>query len=245
MRKLVFCLFTFSVVTGVPAKTLAEDSAQAIIDKAIAAQGGAENLAKFKAFAVTSKGTMDIKGKNEPCIAESYVQFPDQFKTTLEFTNNGKRLTQVVNKDKVAITLDGKPQRLDDATRKEIKEHTRAEVLVNLIALKDSQYKLTVLGESAVGDRQAVGVKISSEGHNNVTLHFDKESGFLVKVEQKLTDPKQGAFTQAVVYSDYKDFNGVKRPTRQTIYKDGTKVMTMEVVEFKNLEKLPDNVFEP
>ena len=245
MRKLMFCLFTFWVATGVPAKTLAEDSAQAIIDKAIAAQGGADNLAKFKAFQVTSKGTMDVRGKDEPCMAESYVQFPDQFKTTLEFTNNGKRLIQVVNKDKVAITLDGKPQPVDDATRKEIKEQTRAEVLANLIALKDSQYKLSVLGESGVGDRQAVAVKISSEGHRDVTLYFDKESGFLIKIEQKLTDSKQGAFTQAVVYSDYKEYNGVKRPTKETMYKDGAKVMTMTVVEFKNLEKLPDTTFEP
>ena len=170
---------------------------------------------------------------------------PGRVNRAIEFTNNGKRLIQVVNTDKVAITLDGKPQPVDDATRTEIKEHTRAEVLANLIALKDSQYKLSVLGESGVGDRQAVGVKISSEGHRDVTLYFDKESGFLIKIEQKLTDPKQGAFTQAVVYSDYKDYNGVKRPTKETMYKDGAKVMTMAVVEFKNLEKLPDSTFEP
>ena len=47
---------------------------------------------------------------------------------------------------------------------------------------------LAALGESKVGDRPALGVRISVKGRKDLRFFFDKESGLLVKSEHILDD---------------------------------------------------------
>jgi len=228
--------------------SFAQDSAEAIIDKAIQAQGGLEKLTKFKAMQASSKGTMDIMGQTVPFTAEGYVQLPNQFKSVIELSVGGMKiaLVQLMNKDKMEITVNGMAQPLNDKMREEMKEQVYAELVTSLMPLKDKGYTFSALGESKVNDRPVVGVKVSAKGHRDISLYFDKADGFLVKSAHPGTDPMSGQeFTQETIHSDYKEFNGIKRPTKEIVSRDGKKTAEVEVTDYKNLEKLDDKIFEP
>ena|SRR5438105_15823604 len=103
MRTTAATLLLLSFYLGVPGVSLAEDDAEAIIDKALQAHGGLEKLTSHKAVQATAKGTMDVNGQDFPFTAETYAQFPNQFKTVIEVNVNGMKITQVqrMNKDKI------------------------------------------------------------------------------------------------------------------------------------------------
>src|SRR5437879_3677138 len=232
MRKTGSMLLMLYLCLGVPRPSRAEDSAQAIIDKAIQAHGGLEKLTSLKAVQATAKGTMDVGGQDAPFTAETYAQFPNQFKTVIEITFQGMKITQVqrMNKDKIEITVNGKPQALNDKLREEMKEQVHAEYIASLTPLKDKGYTLTPLEESKVNDRPVVGIKVSSKGHKDVSLYFDKANGLLVKSVHLATDPMSGQeYTQETIHSDYKDFNGIKRPTKEVVHRDGKKMAEVEL----------------
>jgi hypothetical protein len=250
MRKTGSMLLLLSLCLGVAGSSRAEDSAQAIIDKAIQAHGGLEKLTSLKAVQAAAKGTMDVMGQDVPFTAETYAQFPNQFKTVIEITIGGMKITQVqrMNKDKIEITVNGMLQPLNDKLRDEMKEQVHAEYVASLTPLKDKDkgYTLTSLAESKVNDRPVFGVKVSSKGHRDVSLYFDKENGLLVRSVHSATDPMSGQeYAQETIHSNYKDFNGIKRPTKEIVNRDGKKMAEVELTDIKNLEKLDDKVFEP
>ena len=248
MRKNGSLLLGLCVFLAGAGYSLAQDSAEAIIDKAIQAQGGLEKLTKFKAMQATSKGTMDIMGQNVPFTAEGYAQLPNQFKSVIELSVGGMKATmvQLMNKDKIEITVNGMALPLNDKMREEVKEQVYAEVVVSLAPLKDKGYTFSALGESKVNDRPVVGVKVSSKGHRDISLYFDKADGLLVKSAHPATDQMSGQeYIQETIHSDYKEFNGIKRPSKEIVNRDGKKMADIEITDVKNLEKLDDKVFEP
>jgi hypothetical protein len=46
-----------------------------------------------------------------------------------------------------------------------------------------------------------------------------------------------------VTYSDYKNFGGIKKPTKLTIKRDGEEFVQSEVLEFQVLDKVPAEKF--
>jgi hypothetical protein len=245
MRKVV--LFAVCVLAATAGRAVAQDDAKAIIEKAIQAQGGAEKLEKYKAVHTKGKGTLQLLGMGIEFTTESYAQRPDHFKSVMEMNFGGMKIsmTQMYNGDKFTINQNGMDVPLNDDMKKEVKEQVYAERIGDLLILKEKDIKLTALGESQVEGKPAVGVKISSPGHRDISLYFDKDSGLPVKSEGKSLDAMtMQEVNQEKFYSDYKDFDGLKRPTKVTVNRDGKKFMDVEVTELKNLEKLDDSVFQ-
>src|SRR5262249_48862121 len=79
-------------------------------------------------------------------------------------------------------------------------------------SLADKEYKLSLLGEIKVGNRDAVGLTVSHKERKDVSLFFDKENGLPLKSEIRLTTPNGKEITVEYLYGDYKDFGGVKLP---------------------------------
>jgi hypothetical protein len=100
------------------------------------------------------------------------------------------------------------------------------------------------LAEKKVGDRPAVGVGVAHEGHKDIFLYFDKETGMLVKSERQAKDPMGGEeYKQETRYSNFKEVDGVKRPFKLSILRNGEKYIEAEVTEYETLNKLDDSTF--
>jgi hypothetical protein len=92
----------------------------------------------------------------------------------------------------------------------------------SLIPLKEKGFTLTALPTIQVNGRPAVGVKVDSQGRGAVQLFFDQRDSLLVKGvyqsrEAGLTIPRE------IFFSEFRDFDGLKQPTRQVTFVNGKK----------------------
>ena len=110
--------------------------------------------------------------------------------------------------------------------------------------MKDPAFQLSPLGESKVGDRAAVGVKVTHKGHSDVNLYFDKQTGLVRKSEYRAKDAMTGKDREmATTFENYKDFDGLKIPTKIDMKRDGEKFVEAEITELKPGSKLEASVF--
>jgi hypothetical protein len=225
-----------------------DDPSRDVVEKAIKAQGGADKVAKLRVMRIKVEGTMSLAPGQRaiPFVLEDCWQMPDQYKTTSRFELGGKKVNQTQAIDGKAgwIQLDGVTQDMPKEAVAEMREQKYAEDLDRLGFLADKGIDRTVLGESKVGGRAAIGVLIKSQGHRDVKLWFDKENGLLVKREHRLLDSGTGKeITQEVVFSDYRVTDGVQHYRALTGYRDGKKIIDGKVREIEFFDKLDKKVF--
>jgi hypothetical protein len=214
--------------------------AQTIIDRAIKAVGGEEKLAKFKSHTWTEKGTYHGMGTAQPYTGKYAVQWPDKFRMEIEGF-----FTMVLNGDKGWVSMGGATEEMSKEQLAAQKEGQFSGYVSTLLPLKDKAFRLAPVGEAKVGDRPAVIVKVTHEGHRDVLLFFDKENNRLLKSEYKAKAQEQGGqeVKQEVFYSNYGDVDGVRFPMKILITRDGKPYVEAENSDVKAVDKLDEKVF--
>src|ERR1700687_2585992 len=158
------CILSASLVLGLvfvaPALARADDEAdlKALIDKAIKAHGGADKVAKNKATTMKFKGKIYAVACGLDYTGDLSTQAPGQIRTDIKFSAGGMDFTviNVVNGDKGWVSINGKVEDLPKEAIEEGKEQLYADSVGRIYTLKDKEFKLSPLGESKVGDKEAV-----------------------------------------------------------------------------------------
>ena len=226
----------------------ADDAAKKIVDKAIAAHGGADLLAKNKDKATISKAkmTIDVAGGIEGTM-ESFIG-DKKFKHIVEGTVMGMKFNQIVCYDgkemwvtfngKIVVTKTGKD--LDP-----IKEAIYSEEMAGLVLLNDKDLELAVIGDSKIGENEVVGIRVSKKDHKDVSLFFDKKTGLLTKIDSRNVDFESNQeVAEEKLMHDYKKIDGMMRPTRVVVNRNDKKYIEMEFTEQKQVDKLDDGTFD-
>lgn len=225
-----------------------DDSPRAIVERAIKAHGGQERLDKLKTDRVTFKGTILVNEKEATLTGETTVNMPSQCRSVTKITVGMKTNTvvQILNGNDVIVTVDGQPQKtVPESAIAEMRDTLHLDHIVRLAPLvsdKNKTFQLAALDDSKVNDKPAAGVKVSTKGRADVKMYFDKDSGLLVKTEHVVEEGGKKV-KQEEFFSEFKDVEGYKRPTRTTIYRDGKKVSEVEEVEVKYLDKVDETLF--
>jgi hypothetical protein len=228
------------------APAVAADDAKAVIEKAIKAHGGEENLTKYKASKIKAKGTLSIMGMDIDFSVEASSQLPDQFREEVKLDVMGNEVTiiQVFDGKKGWVSQMGNTMEVDGTQLKQLKDQAYGNYIETLVPLiKDKQFELTSLDETKVEGKLVNGVKITAKDHKDVKMYFDKESGLLLKSEHKTMDPTMQEVESETYYRDYKDVSGLKQSFKQTVKHDGKKFLEAQVTEIKVLEKLDSSTF--
>lgn len=218
-----------------PAGYSAEEAPRQIIEKAIKATGGAKNLAKLKVTRSKFKGTLDTQGVTANITGETLVQLPGQMKLVINAEVQGQNFTvnYVVNGGKAWLDVAGNTMDLKDADLEDGKESLYAEQARMLVPLlRDKAFRLAALGDLKVEGRDTVGVKVSSAGHKDINLYFDKKTGLLAKDERRALDENKQEVTEEAFYSDYREVNGLKVPAKLVVHQDGKKLFDVEVMDY-------------
>jgi hypothetical protein len=228
------------VLAGV-ARAAEGDDARAVIDRAVKAAGRGTDPAKRKALTWTTKGTYHGMGMEIPFTANYALELPD--KSRMEIENF---MTRVVNGNKGWIQMMGETREMDKDDLAEAREALYHDRVITLAPLKGEGFKLSLLGDSKVGDKPVVGVKVSHAGHRDVKLFFDKNSHLLLKLEAPVKSREQGGkeVTQEAVYGDYMEVDGTKFPRKMTIKRDGERYVEGENSDLKFSAGLPAKEFE-
>ena len=231
-----------------PAFAAADDAGRALVEKAIKAHGGTEQVAKLRVMRIKAEGTISpVPGQPAMSfVIEDYWQMPDQYKTTTHYELGGKKVSQrqAIDGQTGWLQVDGQVRDLPEDAVAEMREQKHAEDLDRLGFLGDKGVDLTALGEANVDGRTAVGVVVKSKGHRDVKLYFDKESGRLVKREHTVFDGGTGKdVVQEVVFGDYRETDGVPHYRTLTAYRGGKKFVDAKIVEVEFFDKLDKKVF--
>jgi hypothetical protein len=237
--------FTLVLLCGVSPTAFAKDAAdtsaaaRTLIERAIAAQGGKEQVAKLtRAWHAKVKGTagpLQITGTMSH-------QGPDRGRITTQIEHGEKTIEVIAVSDgeRAWAKIDGKTR---EVTGKELDEmrdggwrSRRVRFLLPL--LTEEGIELTVLGGSKVADRPATRVRVKSQGHRDIDIFFDNESGLLVKTESRVKSPDNRDMVLEQVFSDYKDFDGLKLATTFTKYENGRQTSVEQITDLTFVDRL-------
>ena len=224
----------------------AQDEAKAILDKAVKAHGGAEKLNSVKAQTSKAKGKLEILGGLE-FTQESAIQHPDKLREVVHLMVNGMNVdvTTVYNGKEGWINAMGQTMPMEGAILEAVKDSIDSMALSRLAFAGSKDLRLTLLGESKVNDKPAVGVKISREGHKDVNMYFDKGTGLLAKFEHRVKDAQTGQeVAEERIILEYQDADGMKVAKKVSVNRDEKKYMEAEVQEVKLSDKLDSSLFE-
>jgi hypothetical protein len=225
----------------------AQDEARAVIEKAAKAHGvSAVDAARPVHSKI--KGTIELMGMTLPFTGDSLVNPPKHMKVIIQLEIMGQQITsiQVLNGDKAWANVLGQTMELEGPQLNEMKEQMYGTEVGYLWPLlkKDNKFTLSPLGEVQVDGKPAVGVKVTSDGHRDVDLYFDKETSMLVKTESRTLHPITMQEVPAQSYfKEYKDVDGRKEPRKLVVNLDGQKYAEIEILESKILDKADENEF--
>ena len=248
MRKVLCALCVAGVFLPAARPVWADEKAdaEALLDKGIKALGGEARLSKYKAATWKAKGTLHLVGRDVDYTGDWAVQAPNQYKAVLTGEINGTKFkrVRVLDGDKGWVKIDdNETQEMSQQALAETQHELYGQLLTTLVPLRDKGFVLAPLGASKVGDRAVEGLKVTTPDGREIRLFFDKDDGLLRAVES-LSKAAQGAdVKQEVVYSDYKDVEGLKRPMKLSLTRDGKPLIDQETTEYKPLEKLDDKEF--
>ena len=238
-------LLVSAVVAFALAPAPAQESAEAVVKKAIEAHGGAEVLKKLTAGESTYKGDMTVFGMDLEFTAKLVYQLPDKFRMEIDTEAGGQKLAivQVVNGAKTKSTLNGMATPLGEAEQKELRQAAMIQEISQLTPLIDGK-TYTIKLEKPTDDANVV--LVTAKDLNDTKLFFDKKSGLLTKIERKGLAPSMGEpkeVTEETVMSDFKKFDGMMLPTKTMVNHDGKKFMTMTLTDAKLMEKADEKAF--
>jgi hypothetical protein len=204
----------------------------AVVEKAIKAHGGEETLAKLKGRVWKDKGIGYFGGKESSFTGSYAMQVPDQLKMEL---TGGFPFSLYFNRDKGL--MNGKE--LTTAQIKQQQEGAYAGWVTTSFPLKEKTLVLALLEETVVNDRPVVGVKIKSNGHRDIDIYFDKETGLMAKVVTRVFGERES------FWSAYRDFDGVPVPTKYVVKQNGKTLVEGEITEWRRADNLGDKTFMP
>lgn len=218
----------------------ADDAASAIIEKSLKAVGGEKNFAKHRAATWNETGTYYGMGQGLPYTGKYSVQLPNQFRMEIQGA-----FVIVVNKDKGWTQAGGETKEMTKEELLEQQESLHGSWVGSLAPLREKKYKLTSIGEFKVDERTTVGVRVSTEGRRDVELYFDKETGLLAKLDQRVKAPELGGkeVNQEAIYKDYREVEGAKIAMKFSVKRDGKQFVEAELKDYKAAGKLDDSVF--
>jgi hypothetical protein len=247
MKRFLGAIFAMLLVSSQGRPARADDpDPKAILDKAIQALGGEEKLKKAEIATFKSKGTITFDGNENEIKVQATVQGLDHYRSEFdgEFGGNQVKGVTVLNGDKGWRKFnDNKMDMDEDAVANEKRSLYLQVVPMRILPLKDKGFKVESGGEQKVGDKPAVGVKVTGPDGKDFTLYFDKESGLPVRLVAKVIGFGGEEFTQETTYSDFKEFDGIKKATKITSKRDGMDFLKSEVTEFKVLDKADPKTF--
>lgn len=236
----------FVLAVAVPARADDAADARAIVEKAVKAHGGQDKLDKLTAHTTKFKGDFHGMGQAIPMTGEVVTQGAARQKIDVEVEAGGQkfRFTIVVDGDKGWTRMGDETKELDKDALAEAKEQGHAGWVATLAPLKDKAFTLATTGESKVEKKAALGVKVSSKGHRDVDLYFDKETGLLIKTETRVKDDGSGQeVNEETFYEEYQEVQGTKQAKKFSVKRDGKLYLEVDVTEVTLSEKLDASVF--
>lgn len=246
MSRFVLPVMAMCSVLALGSALRADDKANEIVKQGIAARGGAEKLSKIKGYKESSKGTISVNGMDIDFTAETTAAPPTKMKTNLKMEIGGMThaVEVVFNGDSLKRTIDGMTVPLQEGEKEDGKQRMELAYAMRLTPLlEDKAFQLKSLEDAKVDGKDANVVLVSGKDLKDAKFYFDKGTHLLLKLEYEGLGPSGAKGKQEMALGEYKEFDGIKQPTKLVVSSDGTKFLEQMLTEYKTLEKVDDKDF--
>ena len=222
-----------------------EPQPKELLEKAIAAHGGKEELTKLQVGVSQIKGTIHSPEGDLAFSGEAATDGAKRERATLQLEIGGMKfdVASVWAGDRGWIKFNDTVVDMDDDKLQQAREQAHVHMVATLTPLLGPDYKLASRGELKVGDKPALGIIVSRAERQDVQIFFDKETHLLVKTEQRVKDDAGKEVTEESVFSDH-DPKGARQPRKVVVKRDDKPYLEAEVTSFDPREKLDDSLFQ-
>ena len=215
------------------------ERAKQVLDAAIAAHGGLENIHSADKIAINYKSVVRVFGQNysftepptgiprigaktlidysgERYITEGQTNFQGGYKFNFRNVVSPKRSFSI---DVLQNRRGNEVRNVPEPQKISFKVGTLSEV-PHLLLLYVSQRPETLrfLGENEIDGRKFKVISFAAENGVQMTLYFDAQTNLLTRIEQIGSLPTLGDITNASVFSDYKTVGNVKIPGKRITF---------------------------
>jgi photosynthetic reaction center cytochrome c subunit len=210
-------------------------TADQILDKYLAAVGGAEALAKIKTR--IQKGTIDAMGMKSPI--EVYSEAPNK-RVSISHFNGGSSVT-AFNGQVGWLSIPGGTHRMTAAER----ESAAIDAQMYFASKVREMYKeFSVRPGEEIGARATYLVAAgATPGHPAIRMYFDQETGLLLRLI-RYTETALGKNPAQVDYAEYKETNGVKIPYQWTLVRPNG-AFTIHIDSLQQNVPIDAGLFQP
>jgi len=217
------------------------ETALAQIDRAIKAHGGERALAKAQTVIRTGSGMVFFGGASDTLADETILALPGRAKNTAKLGKAGQVII-VLNRDRAWRVAGGTVFEVGKDGIEELNETIYTEWLATLVPLKQDGFDLTLIEGKMVDGKSTIAVKVTSKGHFDARLYFDKDTGLLLKIERKVQEAGIQV-EKEYVYSGHKEFDGVKLPTKRLELVNGQKRVELKELSYQFPAKVDESAF--
>jgi hypothetical protein len=248
MTRFIGAVLATGLVFGLGRLALADgdQDTKAVIDKAVKALGGADKLNAVKASVWKTKGKIKINDNNNDFTSKVTAQGIDRNRLEFDgdFDGNPIKLVVVLDGDKGWRKFGDDSGKLEDDALANQKRNVYLQIVpATVLPLKGNGFKVESAADEKVGGKPAAVVKVTGPDGKDFQLFFDKESGLPVKLTATVAGFQNDEYAQESTFSNYKDFDGIKRATKVETKRNGKTFIDQEITEFKILDKVDPKTF--
>ena len=186
-------------------------TADQVLDKYLAAAGGAEAVNKIQTR--VQKGKLATSGTEYP--VEVYSEAPEK-RVSISHAPHGESIT-AFNGDAGWLSMPNGFHRMTAAEA----EAARIDAELHFPArLRDLYQEFQVRPGEEIGGRQTVLVSAKAPGRPQLHLYFDQENGLLLR-QIRYAETPLGRNPTQIDYADFRVADGVKIPYRWTLMRPG------------------------
>lgn len=207
------------------------EKAREVLDRAVAAYGGLDNLRSIQNF--TLKATGDTVQRNQSRKTFAFDRTPYQIDIVADLKNNrGKQIVQggypggfkyhsgfVIDKtdgiafDMIRSTMVPRPNTPPTLMRSRVRYLPQFWIM----SLAERASRLRYVGKADFGGRPHSVISYATEDGGEVSFYFDDKTNLLSKYETIGTDPFFGDSVFETAYIGYRSENGHQIPTGRTV----------------------------
>jgi photosynthetic reaction center cytochrome c subunit len=226
-----------------PAASAAAPTADQILEKYVAAVGGADALHKISSR--VSKGSISVGGHDTPI--EVFAKAPDK-RMSVTHMANGDSITAfdgqggwLGNTGRSTGVAANAPHLSHDMSAQEAEAARLDADFYFATHIKEVFTGFRVGHPDKIGDRPAYTLVCMRQGQPPVRLYFDQSSGLLLR-QVRYTDTPIGRSPTQIDYADYREVDGVKVPFRWTLARINGR-FTIQIQEAKQNVPIDDAKF--
>jgi hypothetical protein len=240
MRTVLLAAGAFLIVSTVRA-----DDATAILDKAVQATAtSALRLHRLANVIRNDRGTLFMPDGEWTAERVATYALPDRLKYVAILTVAGQRRPTIMalNGPLGWQQSNGEVQNLSTAQADALRDgDLDAWSLASLLAMRDRGAKIQPLPATTINGKQAVAISLNRPGRPDAQLYFDAATALPLRVTQKIHQSAVEARQEDL--DAYKDFDGIRLPTRITVYLNGRKAEDWTVQSYKFPDRLDAKLF--